>query len=204
MSGRQYRHKAQGHLVPSVTSIIPDLYDGVPPTQLVLAQERGIWIHRATALWDQDNLDESQVPADYRPYLEAYKLATRELQFVHSQDWIERPLYSKALQYAGTLDRVSVMGTARKLTVLDIKTGDTASSAQKAVWGLQTAGYWMLWKEATQGKMPGKDPARAALLLRPDGSYRLVPLEDPQDFPAFRAFLAVKKWRQLHGIGGSG
>jgi hypothetical protein len=68
-------------------------------------------------------------------------------------------------------------------------------------YALQTAGYGLdgLWYAPPGGgvlaPVPWTRPVRLGVQLRRDGSYVLVPYDDPEDLAAFLGVVALGRWR---------
>jgi len=179
----RHEYRVGGRLAPSVTQILKPLVDfeHVPPGVLAAKAALGTRVHLACELDDEDDLDESSVENDVAPYLSAYRRFRREsrAEIVAVEQRVYEPVYG----YCGTLDRVMRIGA--EAYVVDLKT----SLVTPASAGPQTAAYLHALA----------DPAvthRAALLLRPDGSYRLDLLNNPQDWPAFLACLTLRRFKE--------
>lgn len=195
-----YRHKETGRTYPRVTSIIPDGYKGAPEDAMQEGRIRGTFVHDATALLDQDNLDWDSVPDKYLPYIRAWERAKEELDIRIVPGTIERTMVSHIYGFAGTVDRVITFGNLLTITVPDIKTGDHVDKKMRALWGLQTAGYTILYREAERlirGKVN-----RVVIQLHSTGRYRLELLDDPGDHAAFLSFLNTHQWQRNHGLDG--
>ena len=192
-----YRHRDGGHRLPSVTTIIPSAYDGCPKDLLEDGSRRGTYIHAATVLTDNDNLDEKSVPEEYKPFLDGYRLAVEDLKIKWVKGWRERPCHSKIIGVAGTPDGIATVGGRPMLNVIDIKSGDSKTRQMEAIWGVQTAGYELIYREVEgyKGKM-----GRLVLQLHSTGRYSVFPLEDPSDHAAFRSFANTYKWKMRHNI----
>lgn len=137
------------------------------------ARDRGTRLHRAVALWLDENLDENTVDDDIRPRLEGVKrffltvLATGEINF-------EKPRFNAPLLLAGTPDwDGELLGDD---AIVDYKSGGV-----DPVVALQLAGYDIL--------LGGPRRKRYALQVRPDGLYKLHPFTDTRDYPRFLAAL---------------
>ena len=174
-----------GERVPGVTSILGPLVDfrGVPLAVLEAKADLGRRVHLATELDDVDDLDESSVESDVSPYLEAWRRFKREKRV--EIEAVERKVYHPTYRYAGALDRVLRFDGARFLA--DIKTSvEVAATA-----GPQTAAY-------LQANGDHSISRRAAIQLRPDGSYRVRELNDPQDWPVFLSCLTINNFKAKH------
>lgn len=170
--------------LPSVTQVLADLYefDGIPVEVLRRAAQRGQYVHRATELHDQDDLDWESLHPPYRPYVEAW-LRFRDERKPEIVD-VEKAGYHRRLLYAGKRDRLLMLDGA--LTLADIKTTYKVSRVD----ALQTAGYQAI---AEQDKV--KIERRATVHLRKDGTYEVVPWDGRGDFAVFAGCLARHNWR---------
>ncbi|MCW5141090.1 PD-(D/E)XK nuclease family protein [Burkholderia cenocepacia] len=177
--------------VPSVTQTLAPLvdYSKVPPAALERARQLGQAVHRMTELYDLDDLDTDDLAPELMPYLSAWMKFRAETGFV--PDAIELQLYHPALRYAGTLDRTGLIRGRR--AVVDIKKMLTLGP----VIGVQLAAYQEL---LAKNDTPVDD--RYGLGLRADGSYRLVPFADRNDWPVFLALLTLRNFKEKHGTTG--
>lgn len=151
--------------------------------QLAYARDRGTAVHVCTELDDLDDLDESTVVDEVKPYLEAWRKFRRDSGFV--PEHIEVRTYHPRLRYAGTIDRIGTMRRHRAL--IDLKTG-----AQRRATGVQLSAYV---EAAAAHGMVRTDIKRYGCYLQPDGTYQLVPYTAPGDLLAFLAALQIWKWR---------
>jgi hypothetical protein len=151
------------------------------------ARQRGLAVHVACDLIDEDNLDADSVDPRLVGYLDAY------LKFLNEHNpayqFSEELVYSNLYRYAGTLDRAGVVETYPCPLVIDLKTGDPGRAVR-----LQLSGYAQALREQT-----GKMWRRASLWLRPDGTYRWqVYDQDPhlyrEDLNAYLAALTLLRW----------
>ena len=172
-------------VVPGVTQILRPLVDfsRVPRDVLAAKADLGTRVHLACELDDDDDLDEASVQDDVAPYLAAYRRFRAEARPAVVAS--EQQVYSVAHRYAGTLDRVLQLNGERWL--VDLKTCITTPGSA----GPQTAAYLHALADPTVTR-------RAALRLRPDGTYRLDPLTDPNDWPTFLACLTVHRHLEKH------
>lgn len=172
-----------GVRVPGVTSILKPLVDfsRVPPAVLAAKADLGRRVHFACQLHDEDDLDESSIEPDVAPYLAAYRrfLAESRAEVVAN----ECRVFSRTFRYAGTLDRVMQVGG--RIWLLDIKT----SIATPITTGPQTAAYMNAFDNLRVER-------RGALRLRPDGTYRLDALDDPNDWAVFLAALTLNRYAE--------
>lgn len=186
----RHEYRVGGVLIPSVTTIIAPLYDfsGIPLAVMEAKRALGTAVHTACEYLDDGDLDESTLDEALRPYVAAYQ------RFKHEVDphiaTIEQRLHHKALQYAGTLDRL--MNIDGKWWVVDLK---TTASLSPAV-GVQLAAYAELVKQ----QEGGVEPRRAALQLMPSGEYKFKPYADPMDRAVFLSLLTVHNWSKKNGL----
>lgn len=188
----KHEYRADGRVIPGVTSILQPLldYSMIPHETLGRAQMLGQAVHRATELFDNDDLDMDSLSAELVPYLAAWQKFRAECDF-HPMG-VEQRVHHHVLDYAGTYDRVGLVRGEK--AVIDIKKMMTLGP----VIGLQLAAY----KEAANLSLPAGEriTRRYALGLRPDGTYRMQPYNDPHDFAVFASLLTVRNWRKKHGV----
>jgi hypothetical protein len=143
---------------------------------------RGRFVHKAIALAERGELDESTLDDRLAGYIAAYR------RFVGEAEpgpclLLETPLYDELLRYAGTPDQVRPL--FGEDTVIDYKTGGPAP------WhALQTAAYLRLVRYPH-----GEPVARCTLYLRQDGTYRLARHRRGRDWTVFKAALTVAHWK---------
>lgn len=165
--------------VPSVTQILTEL--GIIKTNFYPSgvAERGKYVHEATVLMDENDLDWDTVPKGWRGYLEAYN----KLKAEHSIEWEHREykFYNKELGYAGIIDGVGFMDGIP--TVVDFKTGKFERWHQ-----LQLTGYSM-----------GHCSSRLmGIYLSSDGSYNLKGLSWATAI--WNACVELYNWKMRRGI----
>lgn len=177
----------EGVRVPSVSSILRPLteavYGVIDPAILRNAAEFGTAIHACTEYYDAGDLDESSLEPDWLPYLDAYKAFLKDV----SPHWKGIELRLACERYAGTLDRFGLIGG--EPWIVDIK---TTSKIHPHV-GVQLAAYEALYR-AHYPDIKDQEIKLAALQLRGDGTYRLVPFGSAADRACFNALLTVKSW----------
>lgn len=186
--------------VPGVTSLLRPIhnFDGVPAGVLEAARRRGTYVHRMTELYDKGELDEDAnarvMGGAFVGYLQAWKdfLERYEVEILENEQ-----MGYCSLGFAGQWDRWVRMGARGHAgtALLDIKTSQEASRA----WGVQTAAYRRIRSES--------DPSAA---LRPrytaqlfaDGTFELLPWNDPNDWSIFEQLLskhqaeqAIERWK---------
>ena len=169
-------------LIAGVTDVIRAA--GLMPSMAFVphsALDRGRYVHRAIAWWLEGALDETNLDPEIVPRLDAYKLFRSDVGDRLSVIEWETPRMLST--FAGTPDQVVMLDGVR--TVIDLKCGGTEP------WhAIQGSAYQHLTESA----------ARAGLYLRPNGTYRLVPWKDRQDWPQFQAALTNYLWRDHHGL----
>lgn len=178
-----------GKVVPNVTRIIEPLYDfsGVAKNVLAAAAAFGTLVRRACELHDRNDLDESSLDESLRPYLNAWIAFRRDAAFEPTE--IESRVFHPLLEYAGTFDRVGMLGG--RICVLDIK----ATATMHPATGVQLAAY----QEAINRAQAFAVTARCGVQLRENGSYRVHQYEDKDDFGTFLSLLNLYRWKERHG-----
>lgn len=148
-------------------------------------RDRGSLVHTTLEYEDRGELDEATLDPRLRPYLDAYRQFKHEAG-VEAWDGIELRLADLTKGYAGTIDRLGAFG------LLDFKSGTPEPWIR-----LQLALYAMLAE--ANGLIPSaRRVKRWGLFLRSDGTYRLEPYTDPQDFAVADAARIVAQWRDAH------
>lgn len=177
---------------PRVTTVLKPLSDFsmVDPEVLAHAAARGTVVHLATALYDQDDLEEASVDPEVASYLIGWIKFREETKFTPYTCGIERRVESAKHQYRGTLDRAGEM--KGKGCILDIKTGTTIGLAA----GPQTAAYLHAWNEQSP-QLPAL--RRYVVQLTPAADYRLMPMTNPDDWPEFLNLLGHHRFLERHG-----
>ncbi|WP_114973371.1 hypothetical protein [Rhodoferax ferrireducens] len=179
-----HQYQYNGVVKPSVTAVLSRLHDFgmVPVDVLEAACQRGSYVHKLTEYHDEGDLDDSSV-GTYRGYLDAWIKFCAD----HKAVWtgIEAQCYSERFGFAGTMDRRGHL--ANVPYIIDIKT----SLQPHKVWGMQTAAYRQLSAEEDSLWMLAR---RATVQLRPDGTYKFIPWDSPQDWPAFQALITLSNW----------
>ena len=174
-------YTVDGTDTPSVTTIIKAC--GLIDTTWFndTATTRGKYVHKATELLDQDDLDEASLDPVIAPYVDAYRRFKQETGFVI--DDIEKRVHNATYGYAGTLDRTGIFPNDKIRSLIDIKTG------QPAKWhGVQLAAYALCFGSEVLN--------RYGLYLSNTGSYKLERFKDRQDANIWLACLTLYKWRE--------
>lgn len=168
-------------VVPGVTQILRPLvnFAGIPPDVLAAKAALGTKVHLACQLNDENDLDEASVQEDVAPYLAGYRrfLVETGARVVHN----EARVFSAIYRFAGTLDRVLLLDGEHWL--VDLKTAISTPMTT----GPQTAAYLRALDNQAVTR-------RAALRLRPDATYRLDALTDPDDWSVFLGCLAIHRY----------
>lgn len=178
-------YRLAGVVVPSVTQILKPLTDlsGIPRDVLEAKRDLGSRVHLACQLDDEDDLDEASVEDDVAPYLDAWRRFLRESGAVVLEN--ERKVFEPTMRYAGTLDNVLAYDGAK--WAVDKKT----SIATPLATGPQTAAYLRALGDPSVTR-------RAAIRLRPDGTYRFEPLTGADDWACFMACLTLQRFKESH------
>lgn len=178
-----HRYAYEGVPVPGVTSLLSPLVDfsRVDPQVLAAKADLGRRVHAACQFWSEGDLDPDSVQDDVQPYLCGWQkfVEQTDARIVACEVRVYDPLY----RYAGTLDVIADIAAERFL--LDIKT----SIARPLAVGAQTAAYMRALRDPSVTR-------RGAVRLRPDGTYRLDSLTDPDDWSAFLAALTLHRYRE--------
>jgi CRISPR/Cas system-associated exonuclease Cas4 (RecB family) len=163
----EHRYSVNGRMVPSVSSFLDS--SGLKPHIPYKAngRERGKEVHRLTELYDVGMLPED---SEYKGYVEAWKLFLRETgaKILFSETMI----FNERLNLAGTFD--GILETNGELFIVDKKTGSLADWHK-----YQLAAYALIMEEP--------ELKRYNLLLKPNGSYRVVMRADNKDIDEVRA-----------------
>lgn len=179
-----HRYAWNGVVVPSVTQALEaaGCYDfgNARPEDLERGRQRGTAVHTMTELYDNNDLDVDDLDEQLVGYLKAWQLFLFERKV--TIEAVEQKVYNKTHRYAGTLDRLLIIGNRVHPCLLDIKTG----IPQRAT-GPQTAAYLACLPKAEQKRR------RVACYLQADGTYKVVEHDDRSDFDVFLAALHVTR-----------
>ena len=135
--------------------------DDIPIENRLFGLERGNRVHEACALYDEHDLDETDLDPEIVPRLKAWKAFRKDTGFTPLIATIEKPALHIDRAYCGTAD---VLGLINGEVVLaDRKCGDYLQ-----YWRLQVAAYCGIWSQIWTSLMKG-----IAVQLRADGSYRV-------------------------------
>lgn len=171
----------------SVSEIIQGVglktFDHVDPEVLARAADRGRAVHAACQFQDEGCLDLKTVSYEIDPYLAAWEEFKKDTGVIINQN--EVPKYHATLGYAGTADRVVVLGG--QTGIIDLKT-----YKPDAVTGVQLAAYSLLWF----GPQRAFDaPKRWGLWLKDTGKYDLKEFQDRGDESVFLSALTIAKFK---------
>jgi len=165
---------------PSVTTIIQDSQYAINCDFIEdWYRDRGIKIHRACNLFDNNTLDELSVDERIKGFLKGWQKFINDFNAKIVLN--EETLFSTKLLTGGTLDRVIKYN--RKNILVDIKTSATIN---KDFCGLQLAGYSLLLKEVKKKLKVGE---RWVVKISDDGKYKIEDLSDKKYIPMFRKIL---------------
>jgi hypothetical protein len=173
-----HSYERDGVRLPSVTQVLKSVGIIDPDKYASGAAARGTAVHLACQYLDEGDLDEATIAPELTGYLAAYR------KFLADTGWkwigIEHRLAHKSLNYAGTIDRISVD------LVLDIKSG------QPEDWHRLQAAAYLAMLENPMGR------TRYGLYLGPRGTYGLTEYtrrEFPRDWAVFQSALNIHNWR---------
>jgi len=157
-----HAYKLDGRPIPSVTTILQAAglidYRFMNPSDREFYLTRGKYVHFATQLLDENDLDYGALDPDIRGYLDGYIKFKKDTGFV--PEMIEFQSYNDTLWYSGTLDRVGMLNGNR--VIVDFKSGTVAK------WvAIQTIGGY------AQMEGVGTVTAGYGLELKSDGTYNL-------------------------------
>lgn len=182
-----HEYLLNGSKLPSVTTVLQDTgivdLSGIPYLRLEAAREFGLAVHSACKLYDLDDLDEKTLDHNLRPYLDAWIMFKLETGIRLTK--IEQPIHSNKYRFAGTPDRV---GDYRGMTIVEIKSTAVLAPAT----AIQTAGYMLAENETAYPQIK----KRIAVLLQPDGRYKIESYKLGTDTNVFLSALSVYNWRQ--------
>jgi hypothetical protein len=166
-------------------------YSSVPKHILDLARQRGkaIAMGRALIVKGQE-LDPASIDIRISGYLEAIQKFWKDSKAVLIETEVPR---ISPLGFGFTADIFCWINGRR--TVVD----DKATFTLPKSIGPQTAGYKIGWN-SLYPSLPIED--RYALWVKPDGTYRFKPLEDPDDETAFldclEADIKIERWKKKY------
>lgn len=180
----------EGQVIPcqSVTGILDESgisnYDSVPKEFRDRGMYRGTQVHWMIRLQMQGILNYRKVPVFLRPYRKAFNTWLNRSGFIPV--WTERSFFHPTFGFTGTLDlagrfTVAKYDTDGMTAIIDIKTGYSVMEWVK----LQLCAYsTFVYSDLRRARYV----RRIALLLKPDGTYRIreFPIETwDLDFATF-------------------
>lgn len=192
-----HTYRWDGVRVPHVTQVIAGLvdYSRIQPEALERARQEGVAVHKMVQLYFDSELNVDALPTWMRGHYDALCRFHYDTGF---EVWAaEKKLYNPVLHYAGTPDLIGLLPKLKNVrgpANIDVK----RSLFGGAAIGLQTAGYTRAWNDTESRDLRVSDRNRFALQLRADGTYRLEPYQDGEDFTAFLACLQQLRWRAKH------
>lgn len=183
----EYRD-ANNVIVPSVTQIGDTLgftdFDNVPGKTLEHKRAIGDAAHYACHLLDTDqDLDWSTVHEEVAPYVLAYLNFQDEMSVVVEDSETPGIHTVNGMSYSFTRDKIVRIGNLQHRFVVELK----CAYKEEAFWKYQLAGYDIATKRIRDGEYLG----RLAVQLKPDGTYKTFPYENPRDKDRFLYMLAV-------------
>ena len=183
---RTHTYRFHGRQVPNVTSIMQPWSPFLLVEEEVLEAARvfGTAVHDAIHADNIGELDDSTLTPDVLACVNSWRELLDDLRA--SPIYSELRVYSRSLDYAGTLDTIVALKGTKEPRLFDVKTGSTVP---KTV-GPQTAAYNEAFKEMMQR---GRGMRRYCAHIQTD-KYRLIPLKDPRDWDVFKAALTVHRW----------
>jgi hypothetical protein len=182
---KTHTYIVDGKETPSVTTVLNRLnnYSYIDKDVLARAAKFGTAVHKATELYDKNELDIDTLDAALLPYVEGWDLFLQD----YKPDFLEIEYrISSVYGYAGTLDRYAKIKDYR--ATIDIKSGSTIPKTT----GLQLAAYQQGLIE--DGKQSER---RFAVHLKPF-DYKVINYKDITDFTVFNSALTLHKWERAN------
>jgi len=188
---------------PGVTSVLEsvgfiDLED-IPDMTLERKRLIGDAVHYASRIIDEtgeDSLDWDTVATPCVPYVLGVQKFVEDTGFKPEPGWIEHGVVGaiNTMPCAGTPDRVGRLNGIKYRVAIDFK----CAYAPQVSWKYQLAAYVQLILQHSENKK--EHIARIAVQLKPDGSYKLHPYEEPRDLDTFVYSLAIVHAKIRDGI----
>lgn len=179
----KHEYKRDGVILPSVTQIISILHDfnGIPTQNLEYARGRGLAVHKAIEIFNLGKEFAEPLDPVIVPYLDAWEKFISEtgMEITATEQHLDHP----RLHYAGTFDARGHKG--REKWLLDVKAVNVLSRAT----GVQLAAYEQLTGEVLR---------RAAVQVKPDGTYVFQEYDSRSDWPIFVSCLTIYNFRNNH------
>ena len=160
-----------GKIVPSVTGVVARVRNGFAVSDAVINQaaRRGSIIHEYCELIDYGAPPELVEP-QLVGYVNAYQAFLRD--YMPKWEYIEKPLGDAELGFAGTLDRLGVIG--KRKAIVDIKTTSSMDREAKIQLACQLAGYGIL----ANSNGLGVDFDYLGVNLKANGKYTVINRRD--------------------------
>lgn len=176
-----------GERVPGTTSLLEAAglvcYQHIPAHILEHKAEIGTAAHAAAHYYDEGDLNEATLDPEVYPYVlrpGGWTTFRKETTFTPRLLEFRMIATIEGLKVGGTLDRTGVLEGFDSL--LEIK----CTANQEVSWGPQTAMYEMILRklEASLVRMTASNAfyRRIAVWLRPKSRYRLIRLDEVQDY----------------------
>lgn len=185
---KEHIYRLDGVVLPSVTQILEDVGFINSDFYTEEARVRGQRVHLLCQFFDEGDYSVGEARQfNLDGYVESWRKLKERMAFKILE--IEKPGYHPILKYAGTPDRVAILGN--RGCVLDFKTGD------EEFWHpYQSAAYDAMLPPVASGLRK-----RMGIHLHSDGSMATPePHDDLYDFAHFASMLDVFNQRRLHGI----
>jgi len=181
---KNHIYRVDGAIYPSVTQILNDMgmtdFSAVPADVLERAQKFGTAVHKATELYDVQDLDFKNLDTAVVPYIEAWAKFKDDYKVRILQ--IEKAGFDSTFRYAGRVDRLGKIGDLGAL--IDIKT----STALAPATAIQTAAYARMF-EPFQFE-------RYGVQLKNDGTYAVTHYNAYGDLSLFLSAVSLWWWRK--------
>jgi len=187
---------SRGVRVVSVTQAVKMLpyigpnYNRADPEDLERKRAIGVLVHDACAILDEGDDLEWDALGEARGYVEGYGRFLLEMRFKPRLIEYHRVASVNGMRYGFKLDREGEM--AGSPVIIELKTAQQVEPS----WALQTAGQAL---GLPRPVLPPFEYIRHALILKPNGTYKLHTLDDPDDSGAFKSALHLVYWALRHG-----
>ena len=174
----KHEYRLDGSVIPSVTQVLKSA--GIIDHKFTApgAMEKGTDAHQAIEFWNQGDLDEDSLPDDLHGYLAAWKrFVVRDYGLKPVS--MERQVYQKLFNYAGTIDYIGESNGQRFL--VDIKTG-----VPQPWHALQLAAYQKCIEEPV---------CCIAVYLKSNGTYQAPKVDMTNAWAVFQSALNIWNWK---------
>lgn len=190
---KTHTYTRDGVVVPGVTSVMQPYigtdFSFVPPAVLEAASLLGRRVHELVEVDSTMGLELTDVDFDLLPYFDAWRDFRDRSGFKVLIS--ECKVYSPKYGYVGQLDLFGELNG--ELWLPDIKRVARVSK----IAAVQTAAYKQALIE-THPELVGLDGAkikRGALHFKADGTWQLIPFNDPGDFKVFLSCLNIHNYK---------